>query len=384
MRRIAAWPALAAMVGATVVAFLAPLPLAFALAVASVLGMRSRRLGFLAFAAVTVAINALLFAVLVPGDGPLQWGPLAFGREGAMRGLAGGLRVSAVLGANLAILSWMPAGRMLDGLGLPKRASAILGAVVLSAHDLGRDAGRLVDAFRLDGAWPRRRLARAAASARLLPALTVLALRRARIRAEALRLAGHDTGRSFAPLVAMTALAVAGRLALVAVPNVSLTYAVVFAAGLLFGARVGVASALLSMALTDLMLSGAYLVAFANAPAMALLGLLGASLRNVDFTGTGRADRWAGRLLAATCGVLAVLLFSLAVDTLTWLVVPEYRSEPGALRALVVAGLAFNAIPAAVNAVLFAAAVGPVTLAARQAGLLGTPLQRDARAATAA
>jgi hypothetical protein len=208
-------------------------------------------------------------------------------------------------------------------------------------------------------------------AAGLLPPLAVLALRRARTRAEALRLAGQATGPRFAPLVAVTAMAVAARLAsTAAVPNVSLVYAVVFVAGLVFGIRVGAAAGLLGMAITNLLLTGLYLVPFANAPAMALVGVLGGSLRRVDFEGRTRADRWAGRLIAASCGIAATALFSVASDVATWAVVPEFRDTPGSLRALVLFGLAFNVLAAAVNAVLFAAAVGPVSAAARHAGVL--------------
>jgi uncharacterized membrane protein len=209
----------------------------------------------------------------------------------------------------------------------------------------------------------------------------VLAVRHARVRADALRLAGHATGPRFAPLVAVTALAVAARMVLAAGANVSLAYVVVFTGGLLFGAGVGAAAGALAMAFTDLLLSGLAPTAFANAPAMALVGLLGGVLRRVDFTGGSRADRWAGRLLAAACGVASTILFSLTSDALTWAMVPEFRGDLGALRALVLAGLAFNVLPAAANGVLFAAVAGPTEAAARHAGLLDTRrLPREAQA----
>ncbi len=371
MKRGAALGVLAAMTAVTVAATFAPPWAAACLAAAAVLGLRKGRMAFVGFVAVSLALNALLFALFLPGPDALHLGPVSFGLAGALVGLAGALRLSAILGANLAILSWVSVGVLLDGLRLPPAATAFLGAVLIAAHDLGRDAVRLIDAMRLDGGWPHGLWRKARAAATVLPPLAVLALRRARTRAEALRLAGHDTGPRFAPLVAVTAMAVAGRLALtVAVPNVSLTYAIVFVAGLVFGARVGAVAGFLGMAITNLLLTGFYLVPFANAPAMALVGVLGGALRQVDFMGSTPIDRWAGRLLAASCGILSTALFSVTADLVTWAIVPEYRAAEGSLRVLVLAGLGFNVLAAAVNAVLFAAAVGPVSAAARQAGVL--------------
>ncbi|MEA3166378.1 MAG: Cobalt transport protein [Thermoplasmata archaeon] len=372
MNRPTAWATLVGLaVATTVVAAFLPSWACAVVVAAALAALRKGRLAFAGFVAFTLAFNALLFAILLPGPGALHWGPFAIGASGALLGAAGALRLAALLGLNLAVVSWLPASTLLDGLRLPARATAFLGAVLLAAHDLGRDAVRLVDAQRLDGRWPHGLWRKARAAAALLPPLAVLALRRARTRAEALRLAGQPTGPRFAPLVAVTAMAVAGRLALtVAVPNVSLAYVVVFVAGLVFGARVGAFAGFLGMAITNVLLTGFYLVPFANAPAMALVGVLGGLLRRVDFSGRTPADRWAGRLLAASCGILATVLFSVAADVATWAIVPEYRDTPGTLRTLVLAGLAFNLLAAAVNAVLFAAAVAPVSSAARSAGVL--------------
>ena len=380
----AAWLLVASMAGVTVAAAVLPWWAAAGIACAAIAAMRTGRWAFLTFAAVSLLLNALLFALLPASAGPpsAQLGPVAFGLQGALVGMAGAARLVAILGANLAVLSWVPAAILLDGLRLPAGVTAFLGAVLIAAHDLGRDAVRLVDAQRLEGTWPHGLGRKARAAARLLPVLAVLALRRAQTRADALRLAGHATGPSFAPLVAVTAMAVAARLALtLAVPNVSLTYVIVFAAGLAFGPRIGALAGLLGMLFTDLLLSGLYLVAFANAPAMALVGVLGGALRGVDFGGRGAAG-WAGRMFAAACGLAATVLFSVSADVATWAVVPEFRGTPGSLAVLVLAGLAFNVPAAAVNAVLFAAAVGPVSAAARHAGALTSPaLSKGSRGA---
>jgi energy-coupling factor transporter transmembrane protein EcfT len=370
VNRFAAWSVVAAMAGASLVALLAPWPVVGAFAIVAIVALRQRRAAFLVYSILTVALYAVLLATLAPGSEPWLLGPLRVGREGLQRGLVGGLRLSTILGANLAILSRRSPQHVLDGLRLPRRATAFLGAVLLAAHDLGRDGARLATARRLDGAWPRRRTARIRAVASLTAPLAVRALHRGRTRADALRLAGVDTPPSFAPLVAITALAMAGRLALVALPNVSLAYVVVFAGGYLFGGRIGFWSGLLAMLLTDFLLSGVHVVALANAPAMGLLGLLGGAMRTMPFHGDGAVARWTGRLTAATLGILGTLLFSVAADVLTWLAVAEYRGQPGALQALLLAGLAFNVVPAATNALLFAAALRPLS-AARRSGLSG-------------
>lgn len=336
--------------------------LAFVLAIA-VLVLR-RRLPFVIAALAGGVVNVALFAILLPGAGR-DVGPVSLSADGALRGLVGALRLAALLGTNLAVLSRVRIEAVLDGLRLPAAAAAFLAAVLATAHDLGRDFQRLVDARRLEDRWPKG-LAQVPASAALLPPLVVLAVRHAMTRRDALRLAGHDTAPRFAALVAVTALAAAGRLAVLAIPNDPVTYAVVFLGGLLFGPRLGAAAGFLAMALTNLLISGLHPVAFANAPAMALVGLLGGSVGRWRL---GREDGWTTALAAAACGVLGILAVSVASDVLTWALVPDYRDEPGSLQLLVAAGLVFNVGPAIAAAIVFALAVGPVARAADAAGL---------------
>jgi len=326
---------LLAVAAATLLALAAPWPAAAAVALAALLVVRERK-AFLLLAGSTIAINA---AVLWLVGGGLE------------QGAVGGLRMAAAMGASLAALSRVGAARLAEGLRLPPRATAWVAAVLLAAHDVRTDFERLRLARTLEGAWPRGRLARAREAARLLPALTVAAHRRAAIRRDALRLAGHDTPARFVPIVTVAALATAGRLALLALPNVKLTYVVVFLGGLLWGPLVGATGGALAMLMTDLMLSGLYPPGLVNVPAMALLGLAGGALRRVDWSGL------AGALLAASAGLASMLLFSAASDAATWLLL--YRETPAALGALVLAGLAFNVVPALANALLFAFSVGP-------------------------
>lgn len=364
MKTLAAASVVATLVALTVVSLLAPAWALVLLAVVALVVMRSRR-GFLAFSASTLAINVLIVAWFLPGDPAHIWrlGFVQLGRDGALAGLVGGLRLVSLLGCNLALLSRVAPSAVLDGLRLPPRTAGLLAATLIAAHDVGRDFQGILAARRLDGQWPGRWLARLPAAARLLPALLAASLRRAEARRDALQLAGHAVGPWFAPVVAVSALAIAGRLALLALPNIALTYVVVFLGGLLFGTRVALVAALLSMTLTDLLLTGFLPVAFANAPAMALVGAMGGLLRRVDFLGGSRSDRAAGLVMAATAGIVGTAVFSVTSDFLTWLLVPEYAHNVSLLRGLVLAGLTFNVVPALSNAVLFAASVAPVSAA---------------------
>lgn len=334
-----AWLALAAMVLATALGLLAPWPALVAGTLVGLAAMRERR-RFLAFVAIAVPLNVLILGFAAPPDG---W----------TRGLVGGLRLSAVLALNLAIVSRLGAERLIDGLCLPPRATALLAAIVLAAHDIGRDFARLKDARRLEGEWPRGRLRQARAAAALVPLLVVAAYGRAVVRREALQLAGQPTPPWFVPLVAVAALCAAGRMAFLALPNVALTYVVAFLGGVLFGPVVAAAGALLGMALTDFMLTGLYPGGFVNAPAMALLALVGGALARL------RIDP----ALAAAIGILSTFLFSVAADAFTWLLL--YADDASLLGPLILAGLVFNVIPALANGAIFALSVGPTVRAFR-------------------
>lgn len=351
------WIAVAGMLGATVAALVLPWAALVALAVVAWATM-PRRWGFLAFAAVTISFNAVLLAWLHPAAPDAHVGPIGLSETGFLAGAVGGTRIVALMAANLAIVSRYAPARLLEDLRLPRRAQGFLAAILIAAHDVGRDFARLRDARRLEGAAADGRMDRVRAAAALVPALMVAAADRAQRRRDALRLAGLDTGPHFAPIVAVTALAVAGRLALVAVPNVSLTFAIVFAGGVAFGARVGWWAGIWSMFLTDLILSGLFLPAFVNVPTTALLGASGGAFsrqwRRPGATGLGT------RMFAAAIGILGTLAWSIATDALSWAVIAENRASVDRLRFAVVAGLVFNAVPALVNGFLFAAIVSPV------------------------
>jgi len=345
---------------------------------AAVAALPRGRAAFLAGSLVGMAFYGALLALAVPGEPSWRLGPLRVGADGALRGLQAALRMAALVGLNVAAVAWLRPARLLEAVRLPRGATAFLAAVLLAVEDLARDFRQLRDAKRLAGGWPRGRLARAREAASLLAPLMVLAHERGEARRDALRLAGLDTGPRFVPLVAVTALAAAGRLAFVALPNVALTYVVVFLGGLLHGPLVGFTAGVLAMVLTDLMLSGPLPHVLVNAPAMGLVGLAGAAfgiLRARGAAADGPVDGPTTVAYAASAGILATFLFSAAADAGTWLVLPELRGDTAALGALLVAGLAFNALPALVNGALFAAAVGPVAraFAARRARPASSP-----------
>lgn len=364
MKAADAWTALLAVVALSTLAFFAPVVvLAWLLVMIAFdgrFGMRQGQTGFLVFLSITLALNAVLLAVTSPGMGT-TWsiGPVTLGLDGAAQGIQGGLRIAAIVGVNLAWLQETRVAAVIDGLRLPRGVTVFIAAVLIAIQDVGRDVRRLIDARRMTGEWPTRRWRQADAVAGLVAPMMVASVQRARVRRDALRLAGIPMGRRFVPIVAVTALALAGRFALVAIPNVSLVHVVVFVGGVAFGPVVGVVAAALAMGISDLFLSGLLPTAFVNVPAMALVGLLGGLLRRVDFSG------FAGKTTAAVLGALATVLFSVTADVAEWLLVPEFRGDVTYLQIRVAAGLAFNAVPAVVHGFLFAVVTGPVQQAFR-------------------
>lgn len=360
MKRAGALLAVAAMVASVAAIILLPWPAAALLLAAAILAAPAVLPATLLAAAITVPLDVLLFALVLPTGSVFHLGPLAFGSDGALLGAQAALRLVALTAVALAWLRRLPAPRLVAALRLPPRLAGTVGALLLAAHDARSDWAALVLARRSEGTWPTG-LRRIAAAASLVPALLAASLRRAATRRDALHLAGHDTGPTFVPLVAFAALAIAGRLLFLALPNIALTYLVVFLAGVLAGPRVGFLVGAVAMLASDLLLTGLLPMPLVNVPAMALLGLLGGLLRHMDWGAAGPIGRVVNVWTAALVGAAATLLFSLATDLATWLVLPEFRAAPETLMPLLAAGLAFNAVPAAVNALLFATAV-PATV----------------------
>lgn len=360
MRRAAALLAVAVMLASLAALVLLPWPVAGALLFLALLAAPAILPATLVTAALTLPLDVALFAAILPTGRILQVGPLTFGSDGALLGAEAALRLVALTATSLAWLRRIPAPRLVTALRLPPRLAGTLGALLLAAHGVRDDWHALVLARRSEATWPKG-ARRIGAAASLVPALLAASLRRAAVRRDALRMAGHDSGPTFVPVLAFAALALAGRLLFVALPNIALTYAVVFLAGVLVGPRVGFLVGAIAMLASDLLLTGLLPMPFVNVPAMALLGLLGGLLRHMDWSATGPIGRIVNVWTAALVGAAATLVFSLCSDLATWLVIPELRSTPGTLVPLLAAGLLFNVAPAAVNAVLFAVAV-PATV----------------------
>lgn len=366
VRATFAWGLVALVLGASALAIMGPAPAVLVVLAASAIALRSGRLPFALFAATTILLYAAIVAFVTTTPPTLRLAGHEWSQSGAWEGVVAGARMASVLGANLALLSRVPAPLLVDALRLPRTATLIAGAVLVAANDLAEDHSRLREAQLLDGEDAAPRRGRWARAAHFLPALFVAAERRARTRSDALVLSGMPLGEWLVPVLAVAALSAAGRMALLPLPNVKLTYAVVFLAGVVYGARAAFVGGALGMLVTDVMLSGFYPMAFVNVPAMGALALFGAALRRLDFSGASRADRVAGRVFAFAAGILATLLFSLLADVVTWLVF--LHSQPGALVPLLLAGIAFNVFPAIGNGVIFALSVGPVQRAFRALG----------------
>ena len=294
---------------------------------------------------VALVINVAFFVVLV-SDGNVLWqlGWFKVTHGALLKGIAGGLRLVAILGANTVLLDRVPPARLVASLNLPSRTKAWISALLLAITDIVSDWRRLQTVARLR----TRTQGKLRLAAETIPSLLAASVRSAHARREALRMAGYDTPTWFAPLIAVAALASAGRIALVAFPNVAFTYVVVFCGGVLFGPRIAAGAGALAMLVTDFYLSGFVLQSVANVPAMALIGIAGGLLGPTNWGGAG------GRVLAASIGFLATIMFSITSDSMEWLLVHELRTTPGMLQLRIQAGLVFNVVPALVNAALFA------------------------------
>lgn len=174
-----------------------------------------------------------------------------------------------------------------------------------------------------------------------------------------------------ARIAAFAALAIVGRVAFVWAPNYALTYFVVFLAGVLDGKRAGAAVGLIAMTATNLLFSGLHPVLVANGLAMALLGVLGGAVAPlVRHVAADRLDKALQVMLLVTCGLFGTLLFSVATDLLSYVMMFVLTPEGQAIGAralvpLLVMGLVFNLGPALMNALLFAG-VTPALLAVLQ------------------
>lgn len=178
-------------------------------------------------------------------------------------------------------------------------------------------------------------------------------------------------------IVTLASLAVVGRLALLSMPGVSLSFLVVFVAGVAFGARVGASVGVLGRLASDLLLSGLDPIFLPMAIVEGSLGIVAGLLGHVfDFGQRADARGLLPRALLASLGLLFTLAFSVLADTFTWLfynwILPSVDDAARAALwgTLVLRGLVFNLPSAIFNAALFSAAVPPILMGLRANGLL--------------
>lgn len=170
-----------------------------------------------------------------------------------------------------------------------------------------------------------------------------------------------------AVILSLASLSIVGRLALVWIPNVSLSYLALAVAGLCYGVRVGAAVGLLGRLGSDLLLSGLNPVLLPMTLVETGFGaLFGGIGHAVDVPRVLSRASWWNRLILFDLGIGVTLGYSVASDSVTWVFYNWILADaPDAARGtlwvtLVLLGLAFNVLPSLVNGFLFAAALPPI------------------------
>lgn len=345
-----------------------------------------QRTGLLVLHATTLTLGATLYALALPHGPALRIGPALFGLDGLLRGLLAMTRLAAFLSLCALATHYIPARSLLPLVSQNAFLSYVAGSLIRLVPTLRQDARRIREAQALRGLEVRPSLRGLRNGLALLVPLLVSTLRRAREQARSLRLAGlapglpqdaHRTSLRWAIVPALAALAIAGRLALVSLPNISLSFFVLFLAGVAYGPRVGALVGLLSRLGSDLVLTGLNPVFLAMAPVDAFLGALAGWIGLlVNFGQRAREPYLHAAILAGTLGWMYTFAFSIAADTSTWLLysvfLPGLGGEASTVlwTTLVLAGIAFNVVPAIFNAVVFGTATYPVLRALRAADLI--------------
>lgn len=168
-------------------------------------------------------------------------------------------------------------------------------------------------------------------------------------------------------ILSLAGLSIAGRLAFVWIPNVSLSFLVLAVAGLAYGMRTGAAVGFLGRLGSDLLISGVNPVLLPMTFVETLFGLgFGIMGRFVDVPRSFARVTWWTRIILFDVGVAVTIAYSIVSDSVSWVFYNWILSDaPDAARGtlwttLVLLGLAFNVVPALVHGVLFAAALPPI------------------------
>lgn len=370
------------------------------LAAAQLVLARRARVQLLTMSATTLVLGGLVYGFALPAPPQLAWGHARFGFGGALVGLTLTLRLVGLFSV-LAIASrFLRFADLYPRLAGNPRLLYFVGAVLRLVPTIRADARRIHEAQRARGHEFKRGLRSAASWLPLLIPLVTSSLRRTRDQALALRLAGLVPGDGpggpraafrWALIPTLAALAVAGRMVLLNLPNISFSFFIVFISGVAYGRRVGALVGLTSRIASDLLISGLHPVLLAMAPVEALLGWgAGWIGRAANLGQRDREPILSAGLLAGTVGWAYTLAWSVAADTANWLLFSlAWSNLPGGAGhvvwlSLVAAGLAFN-IPAALfNAALFATSTYPLLRALRAADLIPRTRPAPVRAARAA
>lgn len=345
------------------------------------------------FATGILCASTLVFATLVygmVGAGPATHtlGPLSFDLVAAKEGTQAAARLASTFLVIAVAHHFVPPSQLLPFVARKGIPAYLAGALLRLVPTLAADAARLRDAQRARGHRFRKGVQAPRSWIPLLVPLCVITLRRAREQSYALRLAGlgpdprGTNAIPWATVAALTALTIAGRL-LVPVPGLKLSPFLLFLSGVAMGPRVGALVGFLSRAATDWAISGPMnptwvVMAPLDAGLGAAAGLLG---RYVDFGQRGTTRYRSAAIVAGATGSIYILVFSVVADTLNWFLLPLLGVPvvAAAWKAYVLAGLAFNALPAYVNAAVFALATWPVLRALHAHGLLPASKHRRAR-----
>lgn len=343
-------------------------------------------------AASTIALTAAFLALFGPGDGTHVLKFLSFSDADLLYGAVAGLRLSAVFTVGALAVHFTKASEVLPYLSGHSFPAYAAGSMIRLATTLRSDAHTLREAQAVRGHKFRSGLGAVRSWLPLIVPLFVRTMRRSREQAYALHTAGLTPSSrghlafAWSTIAALAALAVAGRLALVAVPNVSLSYFVLFIAGVAYGPRVGFMVGILSRTAADLVLSGPTLLAVPWVLGEGIIGFgCGISGMAINFGQRGpHAMRYAAAL-AATAGWMMTAAYSVTLDTTIWLFIRYLGAGFGGLdyalpwTTVIVAGLLFNVGAMVFNAILFGVAAYPVLSALRSAGLVSGIQRSSAR-----
>ncbi len=343
------------------------------------------RRGLRTFALWTLPLTSFTYAAMGPGDGEVVLVGLGLDGRDFLLGLSIGARLTGLMAVAALGARAVPSRELLPAVSRSTFPGYVVGSLLRLVPSLRTDWGNLREAQAARGHRLRPGVRAVQTWIPLMVPLFVQTMRRAREQTIALHLAGLAPDRHAVPatrahrwaiVVSLSALAIAGRLALVNIPNVSLGYFVLFVAGVAYGPLVGLQVGLIARLSTDLMLTGLNPIFAPMAGVDALFGAVAGLLgRLVNFGQRDRQPYAYTAILAGVTGWAMTAFYSIAADTATW---TFFRLMPsadgGASEALwtllVVRGLIFNIPAMIVNAVLFAGGAYPVLRALRLSGAL--------------